>query len=392
MEPVPPPAVLPLDEGESRVVLSRADSQPVPPGAAVGTAAAASRGPSRAEASRTGRARLAVVRTVIGIAVGVLLVLVFLKLVNVNAALRQLSHLSVGFALLSGVAWLAAYAVRAVRWRFLLSPIRVAVRRLAAIYQVSTFLNWLLPVQAGELAKSLLLRRTDGVPVSRSLATVSMDRAMDLLPAVALVVAAPFVHLHLGRPLWIVLLISSAGVVLVLIGLACAMRARRRASRQLSGMLETILPRGARERIEPLIDTFLDTLVALTRRPKVLLLAAVLTLTAVCLEALFCLLAFRAVGVHVAPQVALYGYTLFNLAYILPTPPGHVGSNELIGLLVFAGVFGISRSGVAAMFLFVHPWTALLITSTGLACLSGLGLRFRTAFSLTSAREAEGQP
>jgi len=44
------------------------------------------------------------------------------------------------------------------------------------------------------------------------------------------------------------------------------------------------------------------------------------------------------------------------------------------------------------MFLFVHPWTALLITSTGLACLSGLGLRFRTAFSLTSAREAEGQP
>ena len=392
MEPVPPPAVLPLDEGESRVVLSNTDSQPALPGAAVGTAATASPGPSRAEARRPGNARLAVLRPVIGIAVGVLLVLVFLKLVNVNAALRQLSHLRVGFALLSGVAWLAAYAVRAVRWRFLLSPIRVAVRRLAAIYQVSTFLNWLLPVQAGELAKSLLLRRTDGVPVSRSLATVSMDRAMDLLPAVALVVAAPFVHLHLGRPLWIVLLISSAGVVLVLIGLACAMRARRRASGLLSGMLETILPRGARERIEPLIDTFLDTLVALTRRPKVLLLAAVLTLTAVCLEALFCLLAFRAVGVHVAPQVALYGYTLFNLAYILPTPPGHVGSNELIGLLVFAGVFGISRSGVAAMFLFVHPWTALLITSTGLACLSGLGLRFRTAFSLTSATEAEGQP
>jgi uncharacterized protein (TIRG00374 family) len=391
MESVPPPAVLLLDEDESGVVLPNTDSPPALPGAAVGTAAAASGEPSHAEASRPGRARLAVLRTVIGIAVGVVLVLVFLKLVNVSAALRQLSHLRVGFALLSGVAWLAAYAVRAVRWRFLLSPIRVAVRRLAAIYQVSTFLNWLLPVQAGELAKSLLLRRTDGVPVSRSLATVSMDRAMDLLPAVALVVAAPFVHLHLGRPLWIVLLICSAGVVLVLIGLACAMRARRRASGLLSGLLETILPRGARERIEPLIDTFLDTLIALTRRPKVLLLAAVLTLTAVCLEAFFCLLAFRAVGVHVAPQVALYGYTLFNLAYILPTPPGHVGSNELIGLLVFAGVFGISRSGVAAMFLFVHPWTALLITSTGLACLSGLGLRFRTAFSLTSAREAEGQ-
>ena len=76
------------------------------------------------------------------------------------------------------------------------------------------------------------------------------------------------------------------------------------------------------------------------------------------INALFCLLAFKAVGVTISPQVALYGYTLFNLAFILPTPPGHLGSNELVGLLIFAGVFGISRSGVAAMFLFSHPWTA----------------------------------
>ena len=89
------------------------------------------------------------------------------------------------------------------------------------------------------------------------------------------------------------------------------------------------------------------------------------------------------------PLVALYGYTLFNLAYILPTPPGHVGSNELIGLLVFAGVFGVDRSGVAAMFLFVHPWTALLITSSGLICLSKLGVGFRAAFRLATGPEAE---
>ena len=65
------------------------------------------------------------------------------------------------------------------------------------------------------------------------------------------------------------------------------------------------------------------------------------------LDALFCLLAFRAVGVTVPVLVVLYGYTLFNLSFILPSPPGQVGSNELIGLLIFSGVFRINRPGWA---------------------------------------------
>jgi uncharacterized protein (TIRG00374 family) len=192
-------------------------------------------------------------------------------------------------------------------------------------------------------------------------------------------------HLRLGRPLLVVLVLAAASVVLGLLGLVFLARGRRHVSR----LLGRVLPRGARARVEPLIDTFLDTVVALTRRPSVLLVAAALTAVAVCLEALFCLLAFRTVGVHIAPQTALYGYTLFNLAYILPTPPGHVGSNELIGLLVFAGVFGVDRSGVAAMFLFVHPWTAILITTSGLVCLSRLGLSFRSGVRLAIGRVAE---
>jgi uncharacterized protein (TIRG00374 family) len=337
-------------------------------------------------AARGGGARL---RRGLGVAFGVLAVFAFVRLVDVSAALRQVSHLRVGVALLSGAAFLSAYVVRAVRWRCLLSPTKVTVRRLAAIYQVSTFLNWLLPVQAGELAKSLLLRRSDGVPVSRSLATVGMDRAMDLLPAIVLLGLAPFVHLQLSRPLWFVLVLASSGLALALLGLAWAARRRHDVSQLLNGRLGSRLPRGPRERIEPLIGTFLDTLVALTRRRAVLLMAVVLTLAAVCLDALFCLLAFRAVGVHVSPLVALYGYTLFNLTFILPTPPGHVGTNEVIGLLIFAGVFGVARSGVAAMFLFAHPWTAVLLTTSGLACLSRLGLGVRDALRLAGGRATE---
>jgi uncharacterized membrane protein YbhN (UPF0104 family) len=120
-----------------------------------------------------------------------------------------------------------------------------------------------------------------------------------------------------------------------------------------------------------------------------LLVAAAYTVVAVGLDALFCVLAFRAVGVGVALPAVLYGYTLFNLAFILPTPPGQIGSNEVIGLLIFSGVFGVDRAGVGAMFLFSHPWTAALLTACGLLCLSAMGLTLRSTLGLARAQGDE---
>ena len=139
--------------------------------------------------------------------------------------------------------------------------------------------------------------------------------------------------------------------------------------------------------MRPFVTGFTDTLLALFRRPRILLVAAGYTGHRRGLDALFCLLAFRAVGVSVPVLVVLYGYTLFNLSFILPSPPGQVGSNELIGLLIFSGVFRVSRTGVGAMFLFSHPWTATLMACSGMACLSAMSLNLRSTFRL-----AQGSP
>ena len=343
-----------------------------------------------ASTTRVGLARVrgTALRTALGLAVGAILILTFLKLVNVSAVSRRLEHLSIGFAVMCGVAFLGAFVVRALRWRCLLRPAEVGVGRAVAIYQVATFLNWLLPVRGGELAKSLLLRRTDGIPVSRSLATVSMDKAMDLLPAIVLVSLLPFVRLHLGRALWLLLISAMLVVGIGALVLLLATWRRERALALLKRPLAAVLPSGARQRVEPAVVTFVDTLLALIRRPRLMCAAALYTAAAVALDALFCLLAFRAVGVTIAVPVVLYGYTFYNLAFILPTPPGQVGSNELVGLLIFSGMFGMNRSGVGAMFLFSHPWTAVLMTTSGLLCLSLMGLSLRHTLRLARDSKA----
>jgi uncharacterized protein (TIRG00374 family) len=335
-----------------------------------------------ASRGRSALVRIVALRVTIGLIAGMVLIVTFLRLVSLSTVYHLLGHLDFGVALLCGITFLSSYVVRAMRWRCLLTPDEVSIRRAAAIYYVAIFLNWLLPIRGGEVAMSLLLRHSNGIPVNKSLAAVSMDKAMDLLPAAALLALAPFVGLRLSRPLWIVLAVTLVALGFCAGVLTLAAWRRDRAVALITRPLEAILRDWARDRVAPFIAGFMDTIIALFRRPRILLAAAIYTILALGLDALFCLLAFKAVGVTVTLLVALYGYTLFNLSFILPSPPGQVGSNEIIGLLVFSGVFRVSRAGVGAMFLFSHPWTGILMTCTGLGCLSAMGLTLRGTFRL----------
>jgi hypothetical protein len=91
------------------------------------------------------------------------------------------------------------------------------------------------------------------------------------------------------------------------------------------------------------------------------------------------MLAFWTIGFPISFGTAIFGYAVYNMFYILPTPPGQVGSNEAVGLLVFAGLLHLPANQVTAMFFFSHPWAALLMCATGLACLSALGLTISSA-------------
>jgi uncharacterized protein (TIRG00374 family) len=322
-----------------------------------------------------------------GFAVALILIVTLSRMVNLGSVLARLGHLNFALALACGAAFLSAYVVRALRWRILLAPRQVSIWRAVTIYQVAIFINWLLPVRGGELVKSVLLRRLDDVPISESLPTIAMDKAMDLLPAVTLLALVPFVGLRLSQPLWVLLLFALLvlGVGGAFLGL---MAWRRQLAESLLARAVAFLPTRIRERALGFLLHFVDALLAVASRPRVLLVAAGYTAVAVMLDALFCLLAFAAIGANVAFPLVLYGYTFFNLGYILPTPPGQIGSNELIGLLIFSGVFQVNPGDVATMFVFSHPWTALLMVISGLLSLSTMGLSLRTTLALTRSSAA----
>jgi len=326
-----------------------------------------------------GLLRTPVVKVALGLLVGIGLLFLVSRFVNVPTILAMLhknltTPRGIILALLSGVAFLLAWSIRGIRWKLFVNPIgKISILKAIQLYQVGVFLNFLLPVRGGEVVKCFMLKRSTGIAVSKSLSTVAMDKALDLMPALFIMAMVPLLGIQMDIKLWVVLAFVS-GILVSLLCFVVLAAWKRDAAIGLLQKLTGLLPQAIAGKIEGFATGFVDSLLMGARQPRIFLPAILLTCIAVLFDGLFAMLAFWTIGFPISFGYAIFGYAVYNMFYILPTPPGQVGSNEAVGLLVFAGLLHLPANQVTAMFFFSHPWAALLMCATGLACLSALGL------------------
>jgi uncharacterized protein (TIRG00374 family) len=324
-------------------------------------------------------------KVVLAIILGVGMLYLLSRFVNVVDTINILKKnlttpQGIMYALLAALSFIAAFSIRGTRWRMFLQPIgKVPLIKAIQIYWIGVFINVLLPVQGGEVAKSLMLKRVTNIPVSQSLPTVAMDKALDLMPALIIMAIVNFLPgIHMSFTLWLILgLVGSILIGLItVVGLTAWNRAFATSMIQ---KLLSILPGGFGGKIEGFAMGFVDSLLAAASRPKVFIPAILLTCLAVTCDGLFAMFAFWTVGLKMNFGAAIFGYTVFNMFTILPTLPGQVGSNEIYGTLIFGGLLGFNKANVLAMFVFSHPLTALIMATLGLISLSSLGLKISSA-------------
>jgi len=328
-----------------------------------------------------------IARVIAGLLIGIVLLVLVSRFVNIVAGAGvvienlKTPH-GVLFALLSGVAFLLAFSMRGMRWKLFLSTISpVRTSTAVRVYLVGIFVNFMLSFSSGEIAKALLIKRVAGIPISRSLPTVAMDRSLDLLPALVIMIVVPLLGMTMEIRLWLVLgIVGSLFIVLVaFIGLTVW---KRSVAIAVLHKITSILPGFVGGKIEAFATGFVDSLLASTSRPRIFLLALAFTCLAVACDGLFAMFAFWTIGLPVSFGTVIFGYTVYNMFFILPTPPGQVGSNEAVGLLIFTGLLHLPGDKVAPMFIFSHPWAALLMCSAALICLKTLGLRISTTMKM----------
>ena len=263
-----------------------------------------------------------------------------------------------GVAVYFGAVW-----ARTWRWYYMLRHIKhVPLARLFPIVVIGYMGNNVYPARAGEVLRSYVLRRKEGVPVSVSLATVVLERLFDGLVMLLFVFASlPFAPLPPGYALLVTIFsVIFFGALLVFLLLASR---PERMGRAYAWLVDRVVPADWRPRVHGLFDRFVEGLQSL-RSPRELALiflsSAVIWLT----ETTKYWFVMHAFPFQVSFSVLMLMTAVVNLATTLPSSPGYVGTFDAPGIAVLAA-YNVPKAVATGYTLVLHVALWLPITVLG---------------------------
>ncbi|MFH1865575.1 MAG: lysylphosphatidylglycerol synthase transmembrane domain-containing protein [Candidatus Eisenbacteria bacterium] len=332
-------------------------------------------------------------RISLGIAAGIVLLALALRGLDAGELKSHIARANAGWLVAAAVLYLTAYFVRSLRWRAILHPI-VPVRVSESFHMLMAgyFLNYIIPIRAGEVAKSFFLKRLKGIPIATSLPTVFVDKLFELVSILFVVAMVPILSISMSVSLATLIYAVLGIFVLAIALLFFAFKNPEGASRLLCRLVSW-LPEGVYRRLSEFIALFVQGMGVARREARTLWSFLGLTGLAVLIDGLYFYFMFRAFSVDVAFTRVLFGYTLLTLSYILPTPPAQIGYNEFVIGLIFAGgvaAAGVARSEVMAVVLVAHALTGFLIAGVGLWSFGAMGIRVGESFRSITAGDAGG--
>lgn len=283
------------------------------------------------------------VRTLIGVAISLAALSLAVpprsEWANVSAAFAR-----VHYAYVVPIALMNVYSifVRCQRWRLLLRPVgNVRLLPLFSATAIGFFCNMVLPLRVGEVVRPVLLARRTGMPVSSVLASVVLERLLDMLT----------ILVFLGLVMTLVPVSDavrrSGAVFLVLavvtVSAVVALQRRHRLAIGAAEWLVQRFPAGIRERAAHALHSFIDGLQGIGDAAQMLRILGYSFFLWGVIASIF---ALGFVACDLPVPLATGGLTLVTIvagAVSAPSAPGFIGTFQA-GAILALGLFGIDRA------------------------------------------------
>ena len=332
-------------------------------------------------------------RTAAVLALAVGLMAYFLRgadLERVAAAVRGARWDLLGAAL---VVTCATYVVRAIRWCGLLGPLgpvrfRVALRATVMGFAASA----ILPGRVGELLRPYVLARREELSASAVLATIVLERLLDVIAVLALLGIAVLD----GTPgsaagaglLAAVRSGAAVAAVAAAIGVGAAFLAAGRPDRVARGVdrLGAFLPARAVRTLAGIAGRFVEGL-AVVRDRRVLAIAFAWSLAHWAAVAAMVWLVTVAFDIALPASGAAVLTALTVVGVAVPTPAG-IGSYHAAYQVGATLVYGAPDAAAVGAALVLHAMSFLPVAVVGLVCMAQEGVRPGAFRSLVRAGES----
>ena len=323
-------------------------------------------------------------RAALGIAISAVALFLVARSVDIPAAWNAMRTAQPQWLALLVVFVVIDLAVRALRWKILLSPVgRVRYADSAGSLLVGYLANNVLPARLGEFVRSHDLGERSGLSKSTILGTIVVERVMDTLVVVVIAAFAIFV-LSVRGIVASAVLVGLAITALLVVAIVVGLVAHRLPGADRASAFINRWPR-----IHGLLVR-LRVGLAVTGNVKVMAISLGLTLVSWSCAVLGFAAAAQSVGIEpTIGQAALLAAGV-NLATAVPAAPGYVGTFELAAVTIAASV-GIDRESALAFAVLLHA-VSLLITSIGGAVALLAGGRRRARNVAPPEAEPGSQP
>lgn len=276
--------------------------------------------------------------------------------------------------------YLTGFIIRALRWQYMLEPLkRVPLRSSFTVIMVGFMANNILPLRMGEVVRAWALKKREGVSVSAAFATIVVERVYDGLTLVGLFLfvlifsaTTPEVRRYaaLGAP-----------VFLCALGLLLYAAFRQEQAGNALKRLSRLLPRRFHALSGSVIDSFLPGLSFLSsgRRQAVVISCSFAIWL---LEGFVFWIIMKGFGMDVPPHAALFTLVIVNIAIMIPAMPGYIGTFDLPAVAALAP-FGVGKDAAISYIIVVHALQYVSVTGLGLCLMNASG------WSLREIEEAE---
>ncbi len=323
-------------------------------------------------------------RLLVAVLVSVAVLAFVVQKIDPREVARVVRSVRYPYLVVAGLGSVLGFALSSARWRYILLPAQdIGWRVLFPITLIGFFSNYVLPAKVGELVRVVLLGRRTHLSASTILATVVLERTLDVL---ILTVVLLSVLIVLPLPAWMGLVAQIASLALVVVFVALGLLLLR--PQVLFAVVDRLVGRFSTRiagRVVSLLTAFVDGLRVL-RGGGNLWAALILSLFYWATIATTQFAVGLALGVRAPWTAFLLLAALLNLIAIVPSLPGRVGTWELVSLGVL-GLFGVLRDQ-AVVFPSLLRVTHLLSLALGYLFLNREGLSMLDITSGTELRRA----
>jgi glycosyltransferase 2 family protein len=320
----------------------------------------------------------------------VTLLYLFFRSVDVGAMATLLADVALLPLLPAIGVYFVGLWLRALRWKRLVAPFAdVRTTRLFRVIIVGFAVNNVLPLRLGELVRMFLLRHSNGVPAAATLASILLERALDVVTLCGLMVV---VSLFVPLDGWLAGVAGVSWIVVVgaAVGMAGVLLAPRSLLRWALELAVELADRFSR-RLARLVRSFLGGVGAVG---TVGAMAEVGALSMACWVAELGLYYFvmRAFSFDSGVLGLVAGMVAANLATIVPSSPGYVGTFDLPLQSALSDTFGVPSTLAGSYTLLTHALLLVPVVVLGLLVLSREDLSLRALGRGRVAARSERSP